>query len=379
MVLLALLAPTALAQVRPLVLESPSHRDVVHAPPLFPPRLAKIEPLWEVAAGGTLLPGLVGGPGGVVYGLREGRVLSRSAGDGRILWERDFSSLEWAPRGMEGRLYIVTPGALATFDPGSGKDLWRQSLGGEAAFPPLLTQDLVLVVLQGGQILALVPEDGSTIWHADLGCTPQAEPALGDNLLLAGCPDGTVSALSTVDGQVLWQRMLPAPMAVKPAITAKRVFVGTEDYTVTCLSAGRGKRKYRVHLAGNPASPLGVQGGLILAGSQDNLLYGIRQRQGHLAWSADAGARLLTLPAIRGHVAVVSPVLSDQLVVLDLRDGAVTGRRFLPGEDRMSAGSPVFAGKTLVVVSQPVTGGHGWLSGMKLEVSPIQVGAATGQ
>jgi hypothetical protein len=45
----------------------------------------------------------------------------------------------------------------------------------------------------------------------------------------------------------------------------------------------------------------------------------------------------------------------------------------------MSAGSPVFAGKTLVVVSQPVTGGHGWLSGMKLEVSPIQVGAATGQ
>ena len=377
--LLALLAPTALAQVRPLVLESQSHRDVVHSPTLFPARLAKFEPLWEVAAGGTLLPGLVGGPGGVVYGLREGRILSLSPGDGHILWERDAGALQWGPRGMEGRLYVVTPGALAALDPGNGRSLWQQPLGGEAAFPPLLTRDLVVVVLQEGKILALAPEDGSRLWQADLGCALRAEPALDEKMLLAGCPDGTVSALSSIDGQVLWQRMLPAPMVVKPAITEKRVFVGTEDRTVTCLSAGRGKKKYRYRLAGNPASALGVQGDLILAGAQDNLLYGIRQHGGHLAWSADAGARLLTLPAVRGHVAVASPVLSDQLVVMDLRDGAVTGRRFLPGEDRMSAGSPVFAGKTLVAISQPITGGPGWLSGMKLEVTVIQDDTVMGQ
>jgi outer membrane protein assembly factor BamB len=272
---------------------------------------------------------------------------------------------------MDGRIYIVTPGALAALDPGNGEDLWQQSLSHEAAFPPLLTRDLVLVVLHGGKIVALAPEDGRRIWDVDLGCVPQAEPALSDHLLLAGCPDGTVSAFSTVDGQVLWHRMLPSPMAVKPAITQKRVFVGTEDHTVTCLSAGRGKRKYRVRLAGNPASELGVRGRLILAGSQDNLLYAIKQHHGHLAWSADAGSRLLTLPAIRGDVAVASPVFSDQLVILDLRDGAVTGRRFLPGEDRMSAGSPVFAGKTLVTVSQPIAGGPGWVSGMQLEVTTI--------
>ncbi len=379
MVLLALLAPVAQAQVRPLVLESPSHRDVLHTPALFPSRLATLESLWEVPTGGTLLPGLIGGPGGVVYGLREGRVLSRSTGDGSILWERDFGALQWAPRGSEGRLYVLTPGKLRALDPASGEDLWGKDLGAEAAFPPLLTRDLVLVVLQGGRMLALAPEDGNLVWEADLGCAPPAEPALGENLLLAGCPDGKVNALSTVDGQVLWERILPAPMTVKPAITEKRVFVGTQDYTVTCLSAGRGKKKYRVHLAGNPASSLGVRGDLILAGSQDNLLYAIRQHGGHLAWSADAGARLLSLPAIRGHIAVASPALSDQLVVMDLRDGAVTGRRFLPGEERMSAGSPVFAGKTLVVASHPNTGGPGWLSGMKLDVSTIEPGAVNTQ
>jgi outer membrane protein assembly factor BamB len=157
-------------------------------------------------------------------------------------------------------------------------------------------------------------------------------------------------------------------------VTKDRVFLGVADHTITCLGAKKGKKRYRAHMAGNPAAPLQIYKDLVLAGSKDNLVYAIKQHKGYLAWSADTGSRILTATATRGHVAASSPLYGTLLVLMDLRDGAVVAREALPGSDRISAGSPHFAGQTLISATQPLAGGEGWLTGYSIDVVEIDTG-----
>jgi outer membrane protein assembly factor BamB len=366
--------PGPVAQVRPLVLEESSRVRRMAEPQLFPPRRAELEELWEVEAGGTLLAGLMGGSGAFVYALRDGQVVSRATEDGRLLWTREIPGLAWPPLGLNRRLFVIEGQALTSLDPGDGSTLWSQPLPAPAAFAPVVTDQQILVALQQGDIATFSPAGGEPIWQTATGCLPEVEPQLQGGLVIVGCPDGMVRAFSATDGAALWERQLKKPILVRPAVAKDRVFLGTADHTITCLGTAHGKKRYRAKMAGNASAPLQIYKDLVLAGSTDNLVYAIKQHRGFLAWSADAGARLLTPVVTRSHLAASSPLLATQLMVMDLRDGAVLARERLSGEDRISAGSPHFAGLTLVAMTQPVSGGAGWLTGYKVTVSELDPG-----
>jgi hypothetical protein len=366
--------PVPMAQVRPLVLEESSRSRSMQEPQRFPMRRAGLEPLWEVEAGGTLMAGILGGSGAFVYALSEGQVISRATDDGRMLWTQDLPGLNWPPLGLNGRLIVIHDEALKALDPGDGTTSWTRPLPAPAAFPPILTERQILVTLENGEIATFSPDQGEPIWQTAAGCQPEVSPQLQAGLVIVGCPDAMVRAFSATDGTALWERRLKKPILVRPAVADGRVFLGVADHTITCLAAKNGKKRYRAHMAGNPSAPLQIYEDLVLAGSKDNLLYAIKLHKGYLAWSADAGSRLLTPVVTRSHLAAASPLFSTIMVIMDLRDGAVVARENLPGGDRVSAGSPHFAGRTLISGTQPVSGGHGWLTGYQVSLVEMNTG-----
>ena len=363
-----------MAQVRPLVLEESSRSRRMDVPQLLPRRRAELRTLWEVEAGGTLMTGILGGAGGFVYALREGRIVSRATTDGSLLWTQELPGLQWAPQGLNRRLFVIHESALKALDPGDGTILWTRTLPAPAAFPPVVTDRHLMVTLENGEIATFSPDLGEPLWQIGAGCQPEVSPQLQDGMVIVGCPDAVVRAFSALDGSSLWEHRLKKPILVRPAVAEDRVFLGVADHTITCLAAKNGKKRYRAHMAGNPSGPLQLYQDLVLAGSTDNLLYAIRLRKGYLAWSADAGSRLLTPVVTRSHLAAASPLFGTIMVLIDLRDGAVVARENLPGGDRVSAGSPHFAGQTLVSGTQPVSGGNGWLTGYRVNLEELDTG-----
>ncbi len=371
---LALLAQVnpGLAQVRPLVLENPSRPGRVEAPPLLPPRQVHSEQLWQVPAEGMLLPGMVGGPGGFVYGVSGGRVMARSVDSGALLWQSPVEGLRWGPRGIQGRLFATGSHVIHALNPENGEPAWSVHPGAETAFPPLVAADQLVLILGNRDLLSLDPADGREQWRTSLPCMPEVAGGMGHGLILIGCPDGELRAIEQTTGDLLWLRSLPLPVAASPVVGARKAFIGVQGGNVVCLATSSGKVRYRARVGGNPVAELLFHEDLVLVGSQDNLLYGFRSRQGHLAWSADVKARPLSPPAIRGDLALLFPLQSDSLVSIDLRDGAVLGRQALPGNmESMSAGPPLFAGQALITATQPVAGGPGWVSAHQVVVEML--------
>jgi len=193
----------------------------------------------------------------------------------------------------------------------------------------------------------------------------------------AGCEDGQFVGLDPRQGDILWTGATGSRIQARPVAVGNRAYLGNDAGEVVAVGLRRGKRRYRNRVAADPVAPLTVRDELLLVGAMDNLLYAFRLRKGHLAWSADAGARNLSPPALRGNVVVCASPLAPQMVLMDVRDGEVLAREKFPGDERLSAAAPVFAGGVLVSATRTSAGGPGWITGYSIEVEEM-TGAAGG-
>ncbi|MFQ5766955.1 MAG: PQQ-binding-like beta-propeller repeat protein, partial [Acidobacteriota bacterium] len=332
-------------------------------------RRALLEKVWEVPAEGNIIDGPLALADGLFYAVKEGVVRSLSPDDGHTLWRHRFDrEISLAPTGLAGRLFVVVGDGLSALHMGGGSTLWSTSLPSPPLFSPLPTGPRLVVLMKGGRLLTLDQVSGSPLWNMNLPCEPSSPPGGDGNLLVIGCSQGDVLGIESAGGRLLWKRRTSGRIRAQPIIHDHRIVLGNDAGQIIALGTRHGHRKYTAHVAADPVTPLLDHGRLVLVGALDNLLYGFLRRTGHLRWKVDLQARALAAPALKETVAVNAPPLSSGMVVVDTRDGAVLARRPLPGEGRISAAGPVFAGSVLVLSSRPAGGGPGWLTGLSLEV-----------
>ncbi|MFQ5718061.1 MAG: PQQ-binding-like beta-propeller repeat protein [Acidobacteriota bacterium] len=370
--------PVPFAQVRPLVLEDPSHAVPPEPPPRLPPRRATLSRQWEIEAGGQIVDGFLGGPGGVVFATHDGTVRLSSPDSGQAIWVRRLAApVEFAPAGINRRVYIVAGHQLFALAAETGELVWTTELPGEPAWAPVADNQRVVVSLTSGEIVIIDAGAGIPRGTASPGCLASAPPRIQRNRIAIACREGAVLLLDPDSGETVWRRKTRAAVRTAPFIGKKSVLVADDSRRLLALGLRHGRPRYAAHLAARPGPFLIVRQGTVLVGAFDNMLYAFRGAGGHMLWSADIGARPASPPAVRGDMVVSIPMLSTSIVVVDLRDGAVIGDEPLADPDRHSAGGPVFAGRILVVASRPVGGGPGWLTGYTVEVEEVARGVAS--
>jgi outer membrane protein assembly factor BamB len=364
--------PVVPAQVRAVVLQDPANSQPLDTPPLFPPRRAELTRLWEVGSEGTIIDGMIAGPGGVVYAAAEGVIRMLSPEDGRTIWERSFGErLSLSPGGRSGRIFQPLETRLVALSPQDGRFLWEAPLPAPALHAATATASLLIVPMEPRLIGAFATDSGLLLWSRELECEPSAPVGSGPEILVVGCEDGQFVGLDARQGDVLWTADTGNRIQARPLAVGKSAYLGNDAGEILAVGLKRGKRRYRSRVAADPVAPLTVHDELLLVGAMDNLLYAFRLRKGHLAWSADAGARNLSPPALRGNVAVCASPLAPWMVVMDVRDGQVLAREKFPGEERLSAAAPVFAGGVLVSATRTTAGGPGWITGYGILVEEV--------
>jgi hypothetical protein len=137
----------------------------------------------------------------------------------------------------EDVLYVVTDaGDLLALDAGDGSVLWSTALGGVPSAMPALDDDTLFVPLQDGRLVA-VPSGGCGAatcpvgWSARTGGVGR-QPAVAGGVVVVATDAGTVRAFDA-DGcarprcRALWGADLGVAATGAPAVSGGRVFVGT--------------------------------------------------------------------------------------------------------------------------------------------------------
>lgn len=150
---------------------------------------------------------------------------------------------------LAGKPQLISVGARAaySYDPSSGKELWKvRYKGWSNVSGPVCGHGLVF--LNGGfgglELLAVRPDsagdvtDSQVAWKLSRNVPKLSSPVLvGDHLFL--CSDkGVAGCIEARTGKVLWQERLGGNQSASPVFAAGRVYFAGEDGRTTVLRAG---------------------------------------------------------------------------------------------------------------------------------------------
>lgn len=200
------------------------------------------------------------GRGGVLRMKRAGRLLYVAGGDsaltaldvqtGAVVWRarnrlrfRTLATLD------HDTLFAVAGGQssqteLCAFDPWSGRERWRTSLGGPMTVEgaPLVAGDVVACAVRDRHGLRLVARDranGDLAWQSEGTVAPIGTSWLGvDDLLIGNSPTGELSAIEARSGALRYRHVLgrvldaDIPRRLEPVLRSGALFVPHVDVHV---------------------------------------------------------------------------------------------------------------------------------------------------
>jgi outer membrane assembly lipoprotein YfgL len=286
---------------------------------------------WRANAGAPLAAG-VGSDGSLAAVVTENNELVAIEG-GKVLWKQRLTAQAFtAPLVAGRRVFVQTADrTISAWDGQSGRRLWLQQRTAENL---VLRKSGVLIAVGdtlvsgiGGRLVGLNPANGTSRWEAPISAprgTNDVErlvdltgsvSRVGDTVC-ARAYYANVGCVDTLRGQLLWSK----PAMGAEGVSGDEGFVyGTEaDGSVTAWRRADGERawqstrfKHRV-LTG----PLAVGRSLVIGESTGTL---------HFV-SREDGA-LLNRVTPDGSAIAVTPVLSDNTVVVVTANGGVFGYR----------------------------------------------------
>jgi outer membrane protein assembly factor BamB len=151
----------------------------------------------------------------------------------------------------DGNPQLLSGGAKAAFsyDPRTGKELWRIEFDDFSIAPRPLYRDGIAYLVTGitHPELWAVRVDGrgnltttdGVLWRLKSGVSKTASPVLVDGSVFMISDDGVVNCVDTRDGQRVWQRRIGGRFAGSPIYGDGRIYFCDQDGKTTLIKPGR--------------------------------------------------------------------------------------------------------------------------------------------
>jgi len=148
-----------------------------------------------------------------------------------------------------GRDQLVSAGAhvAASYDPRTGKEIWRVSYDGFSNVPrPVFGHGLVFIAtgFQQPSIVAVRP-DGTgdvtrthIVWTLARSAPHTPSPLVAGGHLYLLTDGGIVSCVDALTGAIVWQQRLAGAFSASPVLAGGRIYVQSEDGVTTVFSPG---------------------------------------------------------------------------------------------------------------------------------------------
>jgi outer membrane protein assembly factor BamB len=146
------------------------------------------------------------------------------------------------------RMFSIGAKAAYEYEPRTGRELWRVQYDAWSGAPlPVYRQGLVFVITGLGKTeLLAVRADGSgdvtdthVAWRSDSMVAKTSSPVLVDDLLYFVADGGIVTCLETTTGQQVWRERLPGNYAASPIHADGRLYFCNQEGKTTVIKPGR--------------------------------------------------------------------------------------------------------------------------------------------
>ncbi len=142
-------------------------------------------------------------------------------------------------------------------------------------------------------------------WQTLVGEDVPTGFTVSEGVLYVALEGGQVQALDAATGAVIWQIKLDTRLTSPPAVTNQLVFVGGQDGTLRALEAVDGSERWRVATKAPLYAAVTVAGGIVYCASGDGALYALSSSDGALRWKITTGGPLHGQPTVADDVVYV--------------------------------------------------------------------------
>lgn len=274
--------------------------------------------------------------------LRDEWFMALDRETGKVAWTRQLEGNS-TPVARDHMVFVESRGAIQALDAATGENRWRTPINGAVSAPLVWDSGWLIVVAEGGDVIALRASDGREMWRRSLGASTAHPPVPGGtDALYLSLADGRVVALRLTDGTVLWEQQLPGILS-EPAVAPKRVFVGSTDNFFYAFDAESGKLQWKWR-GGGDVIGAAYDGELLYFASLDNIIRAIKPGNGNQQWQKATGTRPVLPPRAFGGI-IVLPGVAPSVTVFVAKTGAVmaTHAALAPdGRAQPLLGAPLF-------------------------------------
>jgi outer membrane protein assembly factor BamB len=178
--------------------------------------------------------------------------------DGKKKWKVDTRGKLSAGVGADGDLVIVVSeaGQVIALDAGTGAERWRANVGAEVLAPPAIGGGVVVLRASDHRLIGLDARDGQQRWLYQRNMPPlalrsHAGALVVDDVALVGFPGGKVVAVSLENGGDLWELNVARPrgttelervadVAGTPVVSRSEVCAVTYQGRAACFDVTNG-------------------------------------------------------------------------------------------------------------------------------------------
>ncbi|MGI8902313.1 MAG: PQQ-binding-like beta-propeller repeat protein [Solirubrobacteraceae bacterium] len=205
-------------------------------------------------------------------------------------------TFEWPRYGFDSGRTRYFPGAH-----GPGPPLrvgWTYRGRALLEFPPVIYQNTMYLVDDGGSAKAIDKRNGHLIWQRQVGTLAAASPAVDvhDKLVLVPLlsvnpnaghnpGNGRMVALSMKTGRPAWSRHVASGTESSPLVWAQSLYFGDQSGTVYSLRAGDGHLNWSYHASSAVKGGPSLYKGVLYFGDYSGRAYALSSRNGHEIWA----------------------------------------------------------------------------------------------
>jgi outer membrane protein assembly factor BamB len=216
-------------------------------------------------------------------------------------------------------------GEVIAFTVGSGRILWRRTIGPSES-SPLVTGATVFAGDWDGRIWALRRRSGKVRWVTKLRSQVKSGVAANGNRLYVGDYSGHLYSLNLTTGKVVWQAKVQPRFGstgnfyATPTLAYGRIYIGATDGKMYSFGAASGKLRWSQSTGGYVYSSAAVWRDRVFVGSYSGVFRCYDAATGRVLWTFNANGPISGSPTVMAG-RVYFATLKGRTYALDATSG----------------------------------------------------------